>query len=171
MLRTSFALRNPAAPVFLCAVPKLKSFAKYWLPVLIWMVVIYSASGDRKSVHHSSRIIEPIVRWLLPGISDAALWDVVYYVRKTAHVTEYAILAILLWRAMPKPTAEKPRPWPWKVAGLVLLAAFVYAASDEIHQAFVPNREGRAMDVLIDTSGAALGLAAVWLFGRCRHRW
>jgi VanZ family protein len=164
-------LHNVTAPGLLCAVSKLKSFAKHWLPVLIWMVVIYSASGDRKSVHHSSRIIEPIVRWLFPGISNAEVYNVVYYCRKTAHVTEYAILAILLWRAMPKPTPENPRPWPWKVAGLVLLAAFVYAASDEIHQAFVPNREGRPMDVVIDTGGAALGLAVVWLFGRWRKRW
>ena len=150
---------------------KLKSFAKYWLPVLIWMAVIYSASGDRKSVVHSSRIIEPIVRWLFPGISDNAVHDVVYCCRKAAHVTEYAIFAMLLWRAMRKPTATKPQSWPWKVAGLVLLAASLYAASDEIHQLFVPDREGRPMDVLIDTTGAAAGLAVVWLFGRWRKRW
>ncbi len=72
---------------------------------------------------------------------------------------------------MPKPTAGNPHPWQWRAAGLVLLASFLYAASDEIHQAFVPSREGRPMDVLIDTGGAALGLAAVWIFSRWRKRW
>jgi VanZ family protein len=164
-----FALRKPATPGLLCAVSKLKSFAKYWLPVLIWMAVIYSASGDRKSVHHSSRIIEPIVRWLFPRISDDAVYHVVYYCRKGAHVTEFAILAILLRRAIGRNATGQS--WSWKVAGLALFAAFLYAASDEIHQAFVPDREGRPMDVLIDTGGAALGLAAVWLFGCWRKRW
>ena len=147
---------------------KLRVFAKYWLPVLIWMVVIFSASGDRGSVRHSSRIIEPIVRWLFPQVQDETVRAVVYYVRKSAHVAEYAVLAILLWRALAKPPATPTNPWPWKTAGLILLIAFLYAASDEIHQHFVPNREGRPMDVLIDTSGAASGLFAIWLLGRFR---
>jgi VanZ family protein len=158
-------------PGFLCGVSRARSFAKYWLPVLIWMIVIYSASSDRGSVRHSSRIIEPIVRWLFPQIQDRTVRSIVYYVRKAAHVTEYALLGMLLWRALPKPNPGPTCPWPWKTAGLVLLIAFLYAASDEIHQLFVPNREGRFLDVLIDTSGAALGLLAVWVFGRWRKRW
>ena len=150
---------------------KLKLFAKYWLPVLIWMIVIFSASGDRGSVRHSSRIIEPIVRWLFPHVQDETVRAVVYYVRKTAHVTEYAILAILLWRALVKPVRGQARTWSWKTVGVVLLAAFLYAASDEFHQSFVPNREGRPMDVLIDTFGGALGLLALWGLGRWRKWW
>jgi VanZ family protein len=151
-------------------VSNLRVFARYWLPVLIWMAVIFSASGDRGSVRHSSRIIEPIVRWLFPQIQDETVHAVVYYVRKLAHVTEYAVLAVLLWRAFAKPATSRAKPWSWKLTGWIILIAFVYAASDEIHQLFVPNREGRPMDVLIDTSGAALGLFATWVFG-CWRKW
>ncbi len=163
---SSFSLRNVPAPGLLWVVLKLKSFARYWLPVFIWMAVIFSASGDRGSVRHSSRIIEPIVRWLFPQVQDETVHAVVYYVRKLAHVTEYAVLAMLLWRAFAKPATPNARPWSWKLSGSTILIAAVYAASDEIHQLFVPNREGRPMDVLIDTSGAALGLFVIWLLGR-----
>jgi hypothetical protein len=91
-------LRKPAGLGLLCGVSKSWSFAKNWLPVVLWCALIYSVSGDKKSVHHSSRIIEPIVRWLIPDISDEAVRTTVLVVRKGAHVTEYAILALLLWR-------------------------------------------------------------------------
>ncbi|MEI2722051.1 MAG: VanZ family protein [Verrucomicrobiota bacterium] len=78
---------------------KPRTFAKYWLPVLGWMVVIYSASGDRKSAQHSSRLIEPLVRWFFPHLTNETVWLIVLLVRKCAHLTEYAILALLLWWA------------------------------------------------------------------------
>ena len=54
------------------------------------------------------------------------------------------------------------RPWRWRHAGLTLLIVFLYAATDELHQLFVPTREGTIRDVLIDTTGAAIGLFVVW---------
>lgn len=164
-----FPLRNRLAPGFLCAVSKLKAFAIYWLPVLLWMAVIFSASNDRVSSQRSSRLIEPIVRWLFPRAPTATVHQVVYYVRKGAHVTEYAVFALLLWRTLSYTWHGSSRSWSWKIAGCVLLLAVVYAASDEWHQRFVPNREGRPMDVLIDTSGAVLGLAVMWAWTRRRQ--
>ena len=163
----------------------IRSFLKYWLPVVLWMALIFSASGDKLSGQRSSRIIGPLVRWLVPDISDQALDTVVHYVRKTAHVTEYAILALLLWRALrtlqPSPSllvgpgvpAEPPSRlgWRWPVAAGALALAVLYAITDEFHQSFVPSREGQALDVLIDSFGAALGLFALWLFGRWRKYW
>jgi VanZ family protein len=95
---------------------------------------------------------------------------IVYYSRKGAHVTEYAILAMLLWRACVGRMAAASESWPWKTALLILLFACLYAAGDEFHQLFVPNREGRPMDVFIDTSGAAAGLFVSWLVYRWRNR-
>src|SRR5207244_3497417 len=102
----------------------------------------------------------------------------VFAVRKTAHVTEYAILAALVWRALRIPmtevqgpgNAKSARPWRWSQAMLVLGVATLYAASDEIHQHFVPTREGRFGDVMLDGAGAALGLFAIWVIGRWRRR-
>ena len=140
---------------------RVRSFLKYWLPALVWMCVIYGASGDQASNVHSSRLIGPVVRWLFPSLSEPAVDQVVFIVRKLAHVTEYAILAMLLWRALRRPVRDEARPWRWRDAVWAVGLAALYAGSDELHQMFVPNRQGRLHDVLIDTAGAAMGLLLI----------
>lgn len=150
---------------------KLRVLMKYWLPVLVWMGLIFSASADAGSFEHSSRIIAPIVRWLFPHLSEDSLFRIVLMVRKCAHLTEFAVLALLIWRALRKPVRKDIRPWHWPQARLALLCVLLYAASDEFHQLFVSSREARVSDVLIDTSGGTLGLALLWGVGRWRKRW
>jgi len=87
---------------------------------------------------------------------------------KTA--AEYAILALLFWWALRKPVRNDPRPWKWREAALPVLFVGLYAASDEIHQLFVPNREGKFADVIIDTAGALLGIFLVWFIGRVSRK-
>ena len=150
---------------------KLKSFAKFWLPVVLWAVLIFSASGDKKSVHHSSRIIEPLVRWLIPDISDEAVRTTVLVVRKCAHVTEFAIFALLLWRAARATIYKQSAGWSRKATVFAITGAVLFAISDEVHQSYVPGRQGAAMDVLIDSLGVAGGLFCLWLVGRWRKKW
>src|SRR5882724_4140235 len=78
----------------------MKSFLKYWLPLLIWLVVIFVGSTSVMSAEHTSRYIVPFLLWLKPGISPKAIWTILVVTRKCAHVIEYAILALLLWRAL-----------------------------------------------------------------------
>jgi len=152
-------------------VRNIRPLVRYWLPVLVWMWVIFSASGDRMSFQHSSRIIGPFVHWLFPHLSDEAIHAIVVIIRKYAHLAEYAVLALLLWRALHKPPRRDVPSWRWSEAGLVLALVALYAASDEIHQAFVPSRQGCVSDVVLDTTGAALGLLCLWATGRLRKRW
>jgi VanZ family protein len=158
-------------------VSKLRSFAKYWLPVVLWAAVIVMASGDSKSVQRSSRIIEPLMRWLFPQASDETIHTVVFIARKWAHLAEYAILALILWRALRgarKPTPTLPPPtngWSRQLAILAWGGATAFAITDELHQVFVPGRQGSFWDVLIDSIGAAGGLFAFWLLGRWRKQW
>ena len=77
-------------------------------------------------------------------------------------------LALLLWRAIRQPDKKIPRTpvaterseggWNWDEAGLALSIVFLYAASDEFHQIFVPTRTPLVSDVFIDTAGGAIGL-------------
>jgi VanZ family protein len=148
-----------------------RSFLKYWLPVLVWMTLIWTASSDQQSYQHSSRIIAPVLRWLVPKITDEALNAAVTTIRKATHVVVYAILAVLCWRALRKPLKEDPRPWSWREAGWAVLLVALYAAADEFHQAFVPPRGASVLDVFIDTLGGALGLLFLQTAGRWRRWW
>lgn len=83
----------------------------------------------------------------IPGLSSGlGTWDEV--LRKGAHLTEYAILGLLLMRALGR---ELP----------ALLVGVAYAASDELHQHFVAGRHGSPVDVAIDTAGLAIGILAL----------
>ena len=126
-----------------------------WGPALLWMFVIYKASADSQSVRHSSRIIEPFFRWLMPHITYAQLETVHLAARKGAHMTEYAFLSILLLRALCERREELRK---WAVTAWFLATAF--AATDEFHQLWIPGRDGNPRDVLIDSTGAALALFA-----------
>jgi VanZ family protein len=150
---------------------KLRLFFKYWLPALFWMALIFSASSDANSFKHSSRIIVPLLHWLFPQMPDDTIYLIVLLVRKCAHLTEYAVLALLLWRALRKPMKNDPRPWLWCEARLTLLIVALYAASDEFHQIFVPTRTAQVSDVFVDTAGGAASLLALWIIGRWRKHW
>jgi VanZ family protein len=150
---------------------RVRSFAKYWLPVLVWLVVPFYASSDTRSYQHSSRIIAPILRWLFPHLSEHAINLTVLVARKGAHLTEYAVLGLLIWRALRRPVRNDPRPWSWRVAGWAVLIVALYACTDEFHQRFVPSRDPSLHDVLIDTAGAFLGMVCLRAIGRWRKWW
>src|ERR1017187_7647107 len=86
-------------------------FICYWLPVLFWMALVFSASADAQSFRHSSKYFEPLLRWLFPHLSPAQVEMLHHGFRKTCHLTEYAVLAWLFWRAIRKPVKHDPRPW------------------------------------------------------------
>jgi len=134
-----------------------RRFLKFWLPVLAWMIFIFIGSTDLLSAEHTSRFIGPFLRWLAPGISDATVASIQLVVRKGAHLTEYAILAALLSRALRLIQQQVGR------AFLVsFLIAAVYAVLDEFHQSFVASRTGSPWDVLIDCAGALAGVLIYW---------
>jgi VanZ family protein len=152
-----------------CGVPTLRAFLKFWLPVLLWMTLIFSFSSDTDSSRHSSTLFEPFLRWLFPHLSQPRVEQLHYVFRKVCHLAEYAVLALLVWRALHQSKNKLPA-WSWpKVLG-TLLVVFLYAALDEFHQSFVPTRTPLVSDVFIDTAGAAIGLLALWLFAHFQKR-
>ena len=144
----------------------MRSFLKYWLPLLTWLCVIFVGSTDLMSAEQTSRFLVPFLRWLKPDISTGALAQVHFFVRKLGHISEYAILAILLWRALRSGTNLRIKMSLLFVA--VWLACGIFAAGDEFHQSFVPSRTASLLDVMIDLSGAFIGLAICFGFVRRR---
>jgi VanZ family protein len=132
-----------------------RGFLKYWLPVIAWMIFIFVGSTDLLSAEHTSRFIGPFLRWFAPDISDATIASVQLIIRKCGHLTEYAILAALLYRAFRRQSD--------RVFILALIVAGIYAALDEFHQSFIRSRTGSPWDVAIDCLGALIGVA-MWRF-------
>ena len=82
-----------------------------------------------------------------------------FFMRKLAHASEYAVLAVLLYRAFVHTALKARRALS---AGLVLLLCAAYAATDEFHQSFVPSRTASLRDVMIDICGAMLAVILYW---------
>jgi VanZ family protein len=138
------------------------------MPAIIWMTLIFLGSTDILSAEHTSRFLVPFLHWIDPQISLATLNAIQFGIRKLGHLTEYAILAMLLWRALRSGTG-----WQMKISILFLIAAVacaIFAASDEFHQSFVPSRTASPTDVMIDICGALVGLTICLMFATRRRQ-
>jgi VanZ family protein len=82
---------------------------------------------------------------------------ITHFVRKTAHFTIYLVLSVFATLCALCFDGNCLR------FGISYGSCVLYAISDEIHQYFVPGRAMMAVDVLIDSLGALLGLIAVLL--------
>ena len=147
----------------------MKSFLKYWLPLFIWLGVIFVGSTEVMSAEQTSRFLVPFLRWLDPQISFATIAAIHFALRKLGHLTEYAIFAALLWRALRCGTCLQAKMSILFL--LVWLAAAIFAVTDEFHQSFVPSRTASPIDIMIDICGAMIGLIICMMFatqGRSR---
>jgi len=109
---------------------KLKIWEFRYLPLVVWCLVIFLFSSRPRTIN----------------VGPTYWTD--FVVKKIAHLIEYAILAILSYRAFGR--SKK----------IALLFVLLYGASDEFHQSFIPTREPRVRDIIIDVIGGGLGL---WL--------
>lgn len=145
-------------------------FFKYWFPVVVCAALIFGGSTDLLSTSHTSRFIRPIVLWFNPNLPEETVGEIVTVIRKGGHLTEYALLTILIWRALRKPVRDDHRPWSWWTGIVAIGIAGLYASTDEWHQSFVSTRFASAMDVLIDIAGGAIGILFAWTIARLRKR-
>lgn len=141
-----------------------------WWPALVWAAVIFSFSTGAFSAEHTGRIILPILHWIFPGASRAALLAMHTFIRKCGHFTEYFVLSLLILRGIR--AGRREAHLAWALAAIAMVAG--YAALDEFHQSLVPGRGGLEIsDVLLDATGgaAAQALAALFvLWGHVRQK-
>lgn len=148
---------------------------------IMWMFRIFSFSSDVAEVSGtvsrsmSFNMIEKISRHLHLGWDEerieAVSKPVEKYLRKAAHMYEYAVLALLWGIALDSFVIGVPAAGDMSCVGRTVPAArllipfaicVIYAVTDEFHQVFVDGRSGEIRDVIIDTSGAAAGLLLGW---------
>jgi VanZ family protein len=120
------------------------SILSEWLPVVLWGAVMFTLSTSAFSAANTSRIIDPILAWLVPGISALSLGVAHALIRKCAHFTEYGVL---YWLLAHGPLARRPY--------LAFAVCVAYAFLDEGHQILVPGRTPSLYDVALDSTGAA----------------
>ena len=118
------------------------------------MGAVLAMSSSAMSSEHTGGILRPVLAWLLPWLRPAHADLIHYLVRKSGHVVEYGVLA-LLWRR-----AFLPEGGLGLTAGgwAALVVCLVVAAVDERHQAFIPSRTGTAADIVLDTVSAAAAI-------------
>ena len=129
---------------------------KYFIPAICWTIFIFimSHTNGNDSSSQSNFIAKLILEFI--NIDHNTL---TFMIRKIAHMSEYAILLLLLYYALSNVISKH-------TLSLSLLVTFIYACSDEFHQLFIPGRSGQFKDVLIDTSGALIMLMIIFLWQR-----
>jgi VanZ family protein len=151
-----------------------------WVPVVVWVGVIALMSGEIGAQTRSDvwvlRTLHEWLSWLF-GTQASSSWAaptfLPWWVRKLAHVAEYAVLGALAARAFHRSVAPGAwatlRPQPTGcLAGLRAVAVLglpfcgVVAILDELHQSTLASRTGSPRDVIFDLVGAGLGLAVGW---------
>ena len=112
---------------------RIKPFIIYWLPVIVWMAAIFIFSSRPQF-----------------GLVNDYFTDFVLF--KLLHSIEYAFLYFLWLRALNKTTSMKTNDQ----LIVALYISIFFAISDEIHQYFVPTREGKIRDIAIDIAGISI---------------
>ena len=114
-----------------------------WVLPTFWAACIFLLSSSFFSAADTAKVIVPILHWLMPAASHRTIVTIHAFIRKLAHVSEYAVLFLLLVRG---PMRGRP------VMALALCG--VYALLDEGHQMLVPSRTPALHDVALDFGGA-----------------
>jgi VanZ family protein len=128
-------------------------FFRYWLPLLAWTALIFIASTDIFSARHTGSMMQAIIAAVIGHPLPPEKFHTLHFViRKLAHLTEYAILGALAFRAVRAGAGGWSTGWAASAVAIALLIA----ASDEFHQSFVPSRTPSLVDVGIDVVGAAI---------------
>src|SRR5229473_8002342 len=138
----------------------------YWIPAILVAILISLFSTHYFSGEETARVIIALLHWLLPGASPRMLRLMHVGIRKMAHVTEFGLFSITVFHGIRG--GRFGWRFNWALATLVIAAG--YAGLDEWHQSFVPLREARIADVLIDSSGALLAHLAIWAYLQLHRR-
>ncbi len=131
----------------------------------VWAGLIFYLSTRTYGASFTAWLLEQILEFFHVSLSPAAFATLHHLIRKTAHVTEYAIFGIFLYHSLEGSTTPR---WSWRTAVWAVGIAAIYSLTDEFHQEFVPGRGPSLVDCSIDSSGAAVGVLILYIRGRFR---
>lgn len=139
--------------------------------LIAWMALIFSMSAQNatESDKTSGNVIKSVLSVIYPGfdgLSEESKAELIssfqFIARKTAHFSLYAILGLLSFLTV---ISYRNLKFGLRTA-LSAAICLLYAASDEVHQLFVPGRSGEIRDVCIDFCGSLLIITILALSAR-----
>lgn len=145
---------------------------KYFIPSIAWMGLIFAFSNQpaELSTKNNNFIVDCIYK-ISPSFVEFFGDELLnHLVRKIAHITEYFILFSLLFYAFYKIYRLKEEKNQNKIIVYSSLITVLYACSDEIHQVFIPGREGAIKDVCIDSIGVLLGILLIKIYSKIKEK-
>lgn len=146
-----------------------------WIPAIIMAMVIFGFS--KQDGEESSGLSYKAADMILTVCDKAGMVDyndnnrdsmieaVQFPIRKAAHMTEYAVFSVLVMLALIVDGIKGIR-----LPVIAAIIAVAFAATDELHQRYVPGRYGCVRDVLIDAAGSIIGLTIVYVLYKNMHK-
>jgi len=129
-----------------------------WFMVVIWAGLIFYLSTSGFGIGFTEWLLLQILSLLHAAVSPRTFEVLHHLMRKTAHMTEYAVFCLLLYAAF---LDAEDFEWHPRLALRSVIIAGIYSLTDEYHQSFVPGRTPSIIDCGIDTVGAALSTLIV----------
>jgi len=140
---------------------------RYWAPVLLWVLVISTLSGDPFSAQNTHRFIDPILRFLFPELMPEGFRAAHFFIRKAAHFVEFFVLGWLTFIACRRGRATLWKSnWALQAMALVIVCALL----DEFRQSFVPTRGPSLADSAIDALGGLASQIVLFVWYRFIRR-
>lgn len=131
---------------------------------ILWMIFIFYMSNQPSSISESQSggFIDilcniPVIGIVIKDLMKIGMAE--FLIRKSAHMFLYFVLSILIYNAINKDGRLKTYL-------LSLLLTALYACTDEFHQLFITGRSGELRDILVDSTGALIGLVLIFLISK-----
>ncbi len=142
-----------------------------FIPAMLWMWIIFRFSGraavssTKESQGLAAEFVSLYTGFFPMNMRDQIRWIHVLepYVRKGAHMIEFAVLFLLLFFALRAYFGSYIN-----AAAVDLMICIIYAVTDEWHQTFVYGRAGLISDVIIDSAGALTAFVLILISGHIR---
>jgi VanZ family protein len=140
-----------------------RNFVRQWFPLILWFSFIFWMSTGSFSSENTFSVVKGLFQFLLPNLSAREVRLIHVMTREAAHVFEYFILGLLLFRAF----RVRDAGWKWRWCVFAVIGVVFWALGDEFHQSFVATRQSSLTDVGIDTVGGILSqiVSALWYRG------
>jgi VanZ family protein len=134
-----------------------------WLLVVAWATVIWTLSSAAFSATATESVIVTLLRLIVPDLGPEVAERINFLVRKSAHLSEYAVLGALALRAAALDWRGSRLP------AVALVVVIAVAAADEWRQSHIAERTAAFGDVAIDSFGGVLGICAMLLWQHTRR--